>query len=338
MLDTPGVGLLISLLSFVAAVAIPLYVYRRQRRDKGLAYELSTATLASLHSKARERVRVLFEGHPVEEVALVTVRVRNTGSEPVLPRDFQGPLTIRLDAREALLDHFVGECVPADLRPHLVDTASGVAILPLLLNPDDRFEVSLLVDATALSRVFVTGRIAGIHQIKLDPPAVNRAASLSTQLRRLTLGGATVASLAGASAAILAAGIADEPRKEEILPGGRMVSIDNRVTSGLGMREDSRPARLSVLPAVCRTDASRCFVTDARFRSGDEVPVRCWTRGERLTNGEDWSRRDDDNPQLASSTRWYGVRTTAGRLGYISEIWVAPRDRGGLGLPRCPPA
>jgi len=325
-------------LSLAAAIGIPLFVYRRQRRSKGLAYEVSTATLASLHSKARERVRVLFEGRPIEEVALISIRFRNTGSEAILLQDFQGPLTIRLPSAAAVLDHYVGECVPADLRPQLVETATGIAVVPLLLNADDRFEVLLLVDAMKLSQPVVSGRIAGVSELKRDPPAANRAERLSRQLRWRTLGAVSVVSVGAALGAVVAAFTAGEPEPERIARGGRTVSIYNNVTAGPRMREDVMPVRLSVLPALCRSDASRCLVTDAELRTGDEVPVRCWTRGERVTNGDDTTTRDDDNPQLVSSTRWYGVPTTSGRLGYVSEVWVAPRDRGGLDLPRCPPA
>ena len=38
---------------------------------------------------------------------------------------------------------------------------------------------------------------------------------------------------------------------------------------------------------------------------------------------------------LFSSTRYYGVRLTNGTFGYVSETWIHPSHRGGLGLPAC---
>jgi hypothetical protein len=59
------------------------------------------------------------------------------------------------------------------------------------------------------------------------------------------------------------------------------------------------------------------------------------TRGERITNGADNDPADDRNPGLFASTRWYGILLANGNLGFVSEVWVARPQRGGLGLPSC---
>ena len=52
-------------------------------------------------------------------------------------------------------------------------------------------------------------------------------------------------------------------------------------------------------------------------------------------NSQDNSSIDDTNPGLYTSTLWYGITWPDGRFGYISEVWIDPADRGGLGLPTC---
>jgi hypothetical protein len=69
--------------------------------------------------------------------------------------------------------------------------------------------------------------------------------------------------------------------------------------------------------------------------TGDRLDVVCQTTGERTTNGHDGEPADDTNPILHKSRLWYGAQLGDGSLGYLSETWLDPLDRGGLGLPRC---
>jgi hypothetical protein len=114
----------------------------------------------------------------------------------------------------------------------------------------------------------------------------------------------------------------------------RQVIIDNRVTDGpAGMREDS-PAYLSTRPAnYCKLDG--CELPGTEMGTGTPIMLVCQAQGDRTTNGEDASVRDDSNPGLYSSSLWYAVRSRDGRLGFISEVWIEPSGRGGLELPYC---
>ena len=71
------------------------------------------------------------------------------------------------------------------------------------------------------------------------------------------------------------------------------------------------------------------------LETGDRLEVVCQTTGERTTNGNDGDPADDVNPILHTSRLWYGARLDDGSLGYLSETWLSPLDRGGLALPRC---
>jgi murein DD-endopeptidase MepM/ murein hydrolase activator NlpD len=113
------------------------------------------------------------------------------------------------------------------------------------------------------------------------------------------------------------------------------LKVHNKVTNGpTEMREDS-PAYLSTVPRTfCKRDGCAIDGTD-RSTGGTYHPVVCQTTGDRTTNGEDQNTRDDQNPGLHSSRMWYGIDLGAGRRGFISEVWVEPSQRGGLGLPQC---
>ena len=65
------------------------------------------------------------------------------------------------------------------------------------------------------------------------------------------------------------------------------------------------------------------------------APAVCQVIAARATNGNDGNSYDDGNPGLFSSTALYGIRLSNGALGYVSEVWIQPSQRGGLGLPGC---
>ncbi|SFF37933.1 helix-turn-helix domain-containing protein [Blastococcus tunisiensis] len=150
---------------------------------------------------------------------------------------------------------------------------------------------------------------------------------------------AGVAGLAAVAVAVTGfqlAGAEDPGRAPASSPSGPViVTVQNEVTAGpAAMREDS-PAYLSSRPEnSCR--ARGCLAPgDAAFDTGDTLEVVCQVTGERTTNGNDGDPADDANPELFTSTRWYGSRLPDGSLGYLAETWISPADRGGLGLPRC---
>jgi hypothetical protein len=118
-------------------------------------------------------------------------------------------------------------------------------------------------------------------------------------------------------------------------PLRRVLTVDNRVTNGMGMREDSVPVRLTTQPWThCTSRGCNIYGTE-RGTGGTYDAAVCQTTGERTTNGHDSDPSDDANPERFESTRYYGVRLTDGTFGYVSEVWIRAADRGGLGLPQC---
>lgn len=128
---------------------------------------------------------------------------------------------------------------------------------------------------------------------------------------------------------------APDPRNEASEP--KVIKVYNRVTSGpKKMREDAKDPVFLLTRALAFCDERRCAIPGTRRESGDIYDgAVCRRLGERVTNGQDNSRIDDHNPGLFSSRRYYGVRLENGAFGYVSYVWIAPEDRGGLGLPPC---
>ncbi|WP_226367282.1 hypothetical protein [Pseudonocardia sp. ICBG162] len=64
------------------------------------------------------------------------------------------------------------------------------------------------------------------------------------------------------------------------------------------------------------------------------LPATCTVVGERM-----WNYNLDSpvahNPHRVESELWYRVTWPDGRSGYLSEVYLEPGSRGGLGLPAC---
>lgn len=116
---------------------------------------------------------------------------------------------------------------------------------------------------------------------------------------------------------------------------GKVIRVYNKVTSGLRMREDTDPATLTTKP-VAFCGARNCVIPGTNRETGGTYDAAaCQRQGELITNGDDTRKVDDNNPGLFTSSRYYGVRLDEDTFGYVSEVWIDPKDRGGLGLPTC---
>ena len=129
--------------------------------------------------------------------------------------------------------------------------------------------------------------------------------------------------------------LVDNVRPPQAGPSPVVITVDNRVTNGSGMREDTTPVRLTTKPWINCGSRGCNIVGTERSSGGTYDAAICQTVGERTTNGYDGSSADDANPELYESTRYYGVRLGNGTFGYVSEVWIRAADRGGVGLPNC---
>ncbi|HWC08664.1 MAG TPA: GDSL-type esterase/lipase family protein [Solirubrobacterales bacterium] len=169
-----------------------------------------------------------------------------------------------------------------------------------------------------------------------------RGATLSLQIAAPQLSAPTEVSIQVTPVSTLPTGVGGAPvisvpasAPAPPAPPRRVITVDNRVTNGGGMREDSTPARLTTQPWIL-CGSRGCNINGTERSSGGTYDAAvCQTSGERTTNGNDHDASDDANPERFESTRYYGVRLADGTFGYVSEVWIRAADRGGLGLPGC---
>lgn len=116
----------------------------------------------------------------------------------------------------------------------------------------------------------------------------------------------------------------------------RTVVVQNKVAIGEGqLVEDRTPSYLGERPVARCANVPGCKIPGTEVGTGATLVAVCQLTGESITNADLTSTSIGQNPNAAVSELWLGARAPDGRVGYISEVYLAPPYRGGLGLPPC---
>ena len=119
-------------------------------------------------------------------------------------------------------------------------------------------------------------------------------------------------------------------------PSERTIVVQNKVAFGPSdLEEDRSPSYLASRPVARCANVPGCKLPGTDLASGDTVKAVCQLQGALMTNANVQSPGVKNNPNVAASALWYGIRWPDGRRGYLSEVYVASTYRGGLGLPPC---
>ncbi|SDH49947.1 hypothetical protein SAMN05216553_1254 [Lentzea fradiae] len=185
-------------------------------------------------------------------------------------------------------------------------------------------------------------------RLSVQPPAAASASTAAPARGRSTALIAAIAVLAAVVASgTTALGFAylrpaasatsgQSPSGTSSAPRPMAVEIHNKVALGAGdLREDISPVYLSNR-TVGSCARKGCKIEDTEMNSGVLVVVTCRSLGDELVNFNLDAPESAKNPNSVRSALWYRVVLPDGRSGFVSEVYVAPRDRGGLGLPDCP--
>ncbi|MEY9838587.1 helix-turn-helix domain-containing protein [Streptacidiphilus sp. EB103A] len=113
------------------------------------------------------------------------------------------------------------------------------------------------------------------------------------------------------------------------------VIVQNKVAIGPSeLIEDSSPSYLSS-ETISRCGTRGCKLQGTEMSSGAKLVVSCWTHGEEMTNADFTSAGISRNKGVASSDLWYRALWSDGRIGYISEVYIVPQNRGTMDLKQC---
>lgn len=169
------VGVLLALLAIGASIAI----YRLQKLNKRLAYEIvSRANLLTVREELENKVQVLYDGGPVRSLTVFLIRVWNAGSEPIRSTDFERPLSFSAVAPAQILTAATTKVLPESLTPELVFGAHSLTVTPMLLNPGDSLTLKVLVKDASVS-LRPDARIVGVTRVQEGDGSSRRFAALT---------------------------------------------------------------------------------------------------------------------------------------------------------------
>jgi len=155
----------------VLAIIVTVIVYFLQRKTKRLSYEILQNTLIISYTEdVKEKLTIFYEGKPVNKVSLLEVNITNSGNTPILPIDYQENLDLSFNKEAEILSAEVIHSIPENLNVEVEIQESHLKILPSLLNPEDSFNLKLIVNE--VSEFHLTARIIGIKEItfQIDHP------------------------------------------------------------------------------------------------------------------------------------------------------------------------
>ena len=147
------------------AIGIAILLYYRQRRRKRLGYQiLANTPVLTVDEQIRGKIKVSYEDIAVQSLQLLLLKIMNTGNVSIATADFERPLSISFGSEAKILSSELIASSPSDLSPSISSTAQGIAVAPLLLNPNDYFTIKALVSERQ-GDVSVTARIIGVERV-----------------------------------------------------------------------------------------------------------------------------------------------------------------------------
>jgi hypothetical protein len=157
------VGLALGVLGLIVPVA--LWIADRDHHALSATVVSRADLQPQLTGTVPSSVGILVNGRTAVEPYLIVVEIENKGSRPITTRDFETPLTVNFKPAQ-VLEARAADAQPSSLRPRTGMAGSTVAILPLLLNPGDKFRVTALTGG-AVPRITTHARIADISAIEV---------------------------------------------------------------------------------------------------------------------------------------------------------------------------
>lgn len=154
------------------SIAIAVYLFLLERKAKKWRQLVISAnhiaevsrTLELLENSFPGRIAIAGDQLSIDDLALVYLKIENTGNSPVKVEDFVGLMEISLGENSNIVDHRISTVEPEALQSSIDYSVSRSSLLfsPFLLNQREQFEIALLV--SSMTRLYVNMRLVGMVQ------------------------------------------------------------------------------------------------------------------------------------------------------------------------------
>lgn len=155
----------LTIISIITAIALAL-IFQWWRNRKSLSYEIvSNTLLLTTKEEIKEKIQILYDGTPVNNVRLFTLKLINNGKQAIDEKDFKKNVEFIFSDSAKILSAEIITVSPENLRVKADFTENKLLIIPLLLNSKDFMKIKVIV-STDEDGVSCDARILGIKAVK----------------------------------------------------------------------------------------------------------------------------------------------------------------------------
>jgi uncharacterized membrane protein YidH (DUF202 family) len=150
----------------VVTVVVSFLIYWLQQQRKGVTFEvISHTSLLTVREELQGKLQVLYDGEPARSLSVLVVKVWNSGNQPILPVDYERPISFCVGQPARILSADVTELEPASLSINCRTEGNQIALDSVLMNPGDSITIKLLV-RDSVNVICPDARIVGVKTIR----------------------------------------------------------------------------------------------------------------------------------------------------------------------------
>ncbi len=150
----------------IVGLMLTILLFKLQRDRKKISYTvISSKPMVSVSDEVKDRVQILFDDGPVNDVSLVVLKFCNSGSMPILSTEYDRPITLSFGKGSKVLDVEILSMIPSNIKTSVKIDSEKIVVEPLLLNSKDSFVLKILLN-NFNNEVDVDARIVGVKQIQ----------------------------------------------------------------------------------------------------------------------------------------------------------------------------
>lgn len=153
----------------LALIKVIVSIYRKPQPKK-LAYDLLlNERLSALYKIAASNIQARHSSQSIAQGHVLLIKLINCGHIPITTVEYVRPVSISFGNQAKIVAATITDEYPLDLSATIRISGDTIQLEPLLLNPNDRLTLEVIVDAEK-PRVTFNSRIVGIHKISSRAP------------------------------------------------------------------------------------------------------------------------------------------------------------------------
>jgi hypothetical protein len=164
----------ISTLLAVVGLIIPISLYFHSLPDTSLTYQVISKSELIGTSSQVDGLVIKIKDTPIEKANIYLLKIKNDGTLPITKSDYERDMLIKFAVDENIFNINIKNKYPENLSVIYETNKNTISIKPLLLNPDDEFDVEILSSSDLYPRI--DARISGLKNINELLPASERIA------------------------------------------------------------------------------------------------------------------------------------------------------------------